>query len=84
MFFINIFVYRYSITKKRAQNLELYRSTNGPFSSLEELLQVNNMDHKNLYKFYASIISGKKKNTSRKAVRGLIITPKVTNDTEKV
>lgn len=75
---------RYSITKKCAQNLELHRANNGQYHSLEELLQVNGMNDTNLYKFYKSIVSGKKKKTSKKVTSDLVLTSKVTTDNQKV
>ncbi|KAM0737219.1 Transcription elongation factor, mitochondrial [Formica fusca] len=69
---------QYSITKKRAQNLEHHRSNNGPYNSLEDLLQVKGINNKCLYKFYKSIIYGKKK-SPRKITRGLVLTPKTIN-----
>lgn len=67
---------RYSITKKRAENLEGHRANNGPYKSLEDLLQVKGINNKSLYKFYRSIIFGKKRMQPKKVTRGLILTPK--------
>ncbi|XP_032665582.1 uncharacterized protein LOC116841588 isoform X2 [Odontomachus brunneus] len=74
---------QYSITKKCAQNLALHRANNGQYDSLEELLQVNGMNDKNLYKFYKSIVSGKKKKTPRKVISDLVLTSKVTTNDQK-
>jgi len=63
---------RYSITEKRAQNLELYRASNGPYESLEDLLQVKGINNKCLYNFYKSIIHGKKISDTKR--RDLILT----------
>jgi len=71
---------RYSITKKRAEKLELYRENNGPFESLDDLLQVQNMNNKCLYNFYKSIIYGKKKRSPKKIMSGLVITPQNTTN----
>lgn len=79
IYFLSLKLYlRYSITKKRAQSLEDHRSNNGPYNSLEDLLQVKGINNKCLYKFYKSIICGKKKNP-RKITQGLILTPKTFN-----
>lgn len=67
---------QYSITKKRAENLECYRTNNGPYKSLKDLLQVKGMNDKCLYKFYKSIIHGKKRTGPKKITRGLVLTPK--------
>ncbi|KAL6425177.1 hypothetical protein ACFW04_009438 [Cataglyphis niger] len=69
---------QYSITKKRAQSLEDHRTNNGPYNSLEDLLQVKGINNKCLFKFYKSIISNKKK-SPRKITQGLILTPKTFN-----
>ncbi|XP_050459899.1 transcription elongation factor, mitochondrial-like [Cataglyphis hispanica] len=69
---------QYSITKKRAQSLEDHRTYNGPYNSLEDLLQVKGINNKCLFKFYKSIISSKTK-SPRKITRGLILTPKTFN-----
>ncbi|EZA61181.1 Transcription elongation factor, mitochondrial [Ooceraea biroi] len=74
---------QYSITKKRAQTLESHRADSGPYKSLEELLQVKGMNNKCLYKFYKSIIYGKKRSESKKITRGLFLTPKTTGDEHK-
>ncbi|KYM80246.1 UPF0629 protein C17orf42 like protein [Atta colombica] len=66
---------QYSITKKRAQILESYRENNGPFESLEDLLQVQDIKNKWIYNFYKSIIYGKKRKNS-KIMSGLVITPR--------
>lgn len=63
----------YSITKKRAQKLELHRANNGPFKSLDDLLQIQNS--KWVYKFYESIIHGKKRKNLKKFMSGLVVTP---------
>lgn len=73
-----IFMSRYSITKKRAENLECHRANNGPYKSLEDLLQVKGMNDKCLYKFYKSIICGKRTGP-KKITRGLVLTPKPSN-----
>ncbi|GAB1866648.1 UPF0629 protein C17orf42-like protein [Camponotus japonicus] len=73
---------QYSITKKRAENLECHRANNGPYNSLEDLLQVKGINNNCLHKFYKSIIYGKKR-TPKKITRGLILTPK-TNDQKDV
>ncbi|KMQ90137.1 hypothetical protein RF55_10135 [Lasius niger] len=70
---------QYSITKNRAQSLECYRTNNGPYNSVEDLLQVKGMNNKCLYKFYKSIICGKKRTGPKKITRGLVLTPKTTN-----
>lgn len=70
---------RYSITKKRAENLEYYRANNGPYKSLEDLLQVKGINNKCLYNFYKSIIYGKKRMQSKKVIQGLILTPKTSD-----
>lgn len=69
---------QYSITKKRAENLECHRANNGPYKSLEDLLQVKGMNDKCLYKFYKSIICGKRTGP-KKITRGLVLTPKPSN-----
>ncbi|KAL0106115.1 hypothetical protein PUN28_016088 [Cardiocondyla obscurior] len=68
---------QYSITKKRAEKLELYRTNNGPFQSLEDLLEVQSSNNKWVYNFYKSIIYGKKKIS--KIISGLVVTPPNTN-----
>ncbi|XP_020293113.1 uncharacterized protein LOC109859353 [Pseudomyrmex gracilis] len=73
---------QYSITEKRVKNLELYRTDNGPYVSLEDLLKVKGMNNKCLYKFYKSIISGKKKGL-KKIKKGLVLTPQTTWDDQK-
>ncbi|XP_011630409.1 transcription elongation factor, mitochondrial-like isoform X1 [Pogonomyrmex barbatus] len=76
---------QYSISEKRAQNLELHRANNGPFTSLEDLLQVKNMNKKCTYNFYKSIILGKKRIGPKKSMSGLVITPKnIVNDQKDV
>lgn len=70
---------RYSITKKRAQSLECYRTNNGPYNSVEDLLQVKGMNNNCLHKFYKSIVCGKKRTGPKKITRGLVLTPKTTN-----
>ncbi|XP_072743535.1 transcription elongation factor, mitochondrial isoform X2 [Anoplolepis gracilipes] len=69
---------QYSITKKRVQNLESHRANNGPYNSLEDLLQVKGITNKCLHTFYKSIICGKKK-SPRKITRGLVLTSKPTD-----
>jgi len=82
MFWLLNYVYvpllRYSITKKRAQNLELYRTNNGLYKSLEDLLQIKGINNKCLYKFYKSIIYNNKRN--RKVTRNLILTAKINDN----
>ncbi|XP_011255371.1 transcription elongation factor, mitochondrial isoform X2 [Camponotus floridanus] len=73
---------QYSITKKRAENLECHRANNGPYKSLEDLLQVKGINNNCLHKFYKSIIYGNK-GTPKKITRGLILTPKA-NDQKDV
>ncbi|XP_018402154.1 PREDICTED: transcription elongation factor, mitochondrial-like [Cyphomyrmex costatus] len=69
---------QYSITKQRAQKLESYRETNGPFKSLDDLLQVQSMNNKCTYNFYKSIICGKKRKNPKKIMSGLVVTPQST------
>lgn len=78
MYSLKLFSQRYSITEKRAQKLELHRANNGPFESLDDLLQVQN--NKWVYKFYKSIIYGKKRKNPKKIMSGLIITPHTESD----
>ncbi|XP_011143489.1 transcription elongation factor, mitochondrial-like [Harpegnathos saltator] len=73
---------QYSITKQRAQSLEIYRTNNGPYKSLEDLLKVKSISEKSLHKFLKSIINGDKK-ASKKITSGLVITPKVANGNQK-
>lgn len=75
---LKLFFQRYSITKKRAEKLELYRANNGPFESLDDLLELQNMKSKWVYNFYKSIICGKR-SLPKKIVSGLIVTPRGTN-----
>ncbi|XP_018365929.1 PREDICTED: transcription elongation factor, mitochondrial-like isoform X2 [Trachymyrmex cornetzi] len=74
---------QYSITKKRAQTLESYRENNGPFESLDDLLQVQNMNNRWIYNFYKSIIYGKKRKKPKKIMSGLVITPRSTENNHK-
>lgn len=74
---------RYSITKKRANDLELYRIDNGPYKSVEDLLLVKGINDKCLFKFYKSIICGKKMGP-KKVSYGLVLTPKTVSDIHKV
>ncbi|XP_012539252.1 transcription elongation factor, mitochondrial isoform X2 [Monomorium pharaonis] len=74
---------QYSITKKRAEILELYRANNGPFESLHDLLKVKNMNNKYVYNFYKSILCGKKRATPKKIIRGLVVTPQNTKSNLK-
>ncbi|XP_014484516.1 PREDICTED: transcription elongation factor, mitochondrial-like isoform X2 [Dinoponera quadriceps] len=74
---------QYSITKTRAKNLELHRTNNGLYNSLEDLLQVKGLNNKCLYQFYKSIITGTKNKTSKKVISGLVVTPKITDDNQK-
>lgn len=78
LFSLKLFLQRYTITKKRAEKLELHRTNNGPFESLDDLLQVQNVNNKWIYSFYKSIICGKKK-TPRKIMPGLVVTPQSTD-----
>lgn len=84
LFTVKLFTQRYSITKKLAQNLELHRVNNGPYSLLEDLCKVKGINNKNLYKFYKSIILGKKITQHRKLTRGLVLTPKTNADKHEV
>ncbi|EGI60314.1 PREDICTED: transcription elongation factor, mitochondrial-like isoform X1 [Acromyrmex echinatior] len=74
---------QYSITKKRAQKLESYRENNGPFESLDDLLQVKGMKNRWLYNFYKSIIYGKKRKNPKKTMSTLIITPRSIGNNHK-
>lgn len=78
LFSLTLFLQRYSITKKRAEELELHRTKNGPFKSLDDLLQVKRMNNKCIHDFYKSIICGKKK-APRKILSGLVATPRNTD-----
>ncbi|XP_077273882.1 transcription elongation factor, mitochondrial isoform X2 [Temnothorax americanus] len=73
---------QYSITKKRAEKLELHRANNGPFESLDDLLQVRSMNNKCVYNFYKSIICGKKK-PPKKIMSGLVVTPQNTDTSQR-
>ncbi|XP_071562003.1 transcription elongation factor, mitochondrial [Temnothorax nylanderi] len=73
---------QYSITKKRAEKLELHRANNGPFESLDDLLQVPSMNNKCVYNFYKSIICGKKR-PPKKIMSGLVVTPQNTDTSQR-
>lgn len=69
---------QYSITKKRAEKLELHRANDGPFKSLDDLLKIQSMNNKWVYNFYKSIICGKRKASPKKIMSGLVVTPQNT------
>lgn len=72
LFPLTLFLQRYSITKKHAKQIELYRANNGSFESLDDLLRVySTTNNKWIYNFYKSIIHGKKK-TSKKIISDLV------------
>ncbi|XP_011876089.1 PREDICTED: transcription elongation factor, mitochondrial [Vollenhovia emeryi] len=74
---------KYSITKNRAEKLELLRANNGPFESLDDLLQIQSMNNKWVFNFYKSILCGKKK-PPKKIIPGLIATPQNTGNQKDV